>query len=232
MLVRTFCVDIGTSTILDGLAACQSCCAHSLQSCNSALQVDDYLKLRIRLQQAPAVQASPFLSCRTSVISMSLKTGIVGLPNVGKVRQPLCSSDLHAAEPVLSLVCQCAHCGLSALLMRECAVQSTLFNAICENGKAQAANFPFCTIEPNVGIVAVPDPRLQVCLISRLQGADLHHFAPLCSSMLPCRTFSHESTNNGLYLSPQSAQLVMGVTMRYARSNEYALRKAPAVRRR
>ena len=31
-----------------------------------------------------------------------------------------------------------------------------------ENGKAQAANFPFCTIEPNVGIVAVPDPRLGV----------------------------------------------------------------------
>lgn len=31
-----------------------------------------------------------------------------------------------------------------------------------ENGKAQAANFPFCTIEPNVGIVAVPDPRLDV----------------------------------------------------------------------
>ncbi|KAL2897248.1 Ribosome-binding ATPase YchF [Bienertia sinuspersici] len=31
-----------------------------------------------------------------------------------------------------------------------------------ENGKAQAANFPFCTIEPNVGTVAVPDPRLQV----------------------------------------------------------------------
>lgn len=31
-----------------------------------------------------------------------------------------------------------------------------------ENGKAQAANFPFCTIEPNVGIVAVPDKRLNV----------------------------------------------------------------------
>jgi GTP-binding protein YchF len=51
-----------------------------------------------------------------------LKTGIVGLPNVGK---------------------------------------STLFNAVTRTRKAQAANFPFCTIEPNVGIVNVPDERLQ-----------------------------------------------------------------------
>jgi len=52
---------------------------------------------------------------------MSLKCGIVGLPNVGK---------------------------------------STLFNALTNSSKAQAANFPFCTIEPNIGIVAVPDDRL------------------------------------------------------------------------
>ncbi|XP_047341593.1 ribosome-binding ATPase YchF isoform X1 [Impatiens glandulifera] len=71
-------------------------------------------------------QTSYFLASRrrnSTKISMSLKAGIVGLPNVGK---------------------------------------STLFNAVVENGKAQAANFPFCTIEPNVGIVAVPDPRLHV----------------------------------------------------------------------
>jgi GTP-binding protein YchF len=40
--------------------------------------------------------------------------------------------------------------------------KSTLFNALVANAKAQAANFPFCTIEPNVGVVAVPDERLPV----------------------------------------------------------------------
>jgi GTP-binding protein YchF len=51
---------------------------------------------------------------------MSLKCGIVGLPNVGK---------------------------------------STLFNCL-SNAKAQSANYPFCTIEPNIGTISVPDPRL------------------------------------------------------------------------
>lgn len=53
---------------------------------------------------------------------MGFRTGIVGLPNVGK---------------------------------------STLFNALTRTAAAQAANFPFCTIEPNVGEVSVPDARLQ-----------------------------------------------------------------------
>jgi GTP-binding protein YchF len=40
--------------------------------------------------------------------------------------------------------------------------KSTLFNALTATAAAQAANYPFCTIEPNVGRVAVPDPRLDV----------------------------------------------------------------------
>jgi hypothetical protein len=40
--------------------------------------------------------------------------------------------------------------------------KSTLFNALIANAKAEAANFPFCTIEPNVGVVSVPDERLEV----------------------------------------------------------------------
>jgi GTP-binding protein YchF len=58
----------------------------------------------------------------------------------------------------------CAH----AASLR-CGAQSTLFNALVENGKAAAANFPFCTIEPNTGIVPVPDPRLQ--LLSDASGS-------------------------------------------------------------
>ena len=54
-------------------------------------------------------------------LSMSLKCGIVGLPNVGK---------------------------------------STLFNALTAAG-IEAENFPFCTIEPNQGVVFIPDERLQ-----------------------------------------------------------------------
>jgi len=38
--------------------------------------------------------------------------------------------------------------------------KSTTFNALTKSKNAQIANFPFCTIEPNVGIVAIPDNRL------------------------------------------------------------------------
>ena len=39
--------------------------------------------------------------------------------------------------------------------------KSTLFNALTNSSKAQAANFTFCTIDPNVGVVPVPDNRLE-----------------------------------------------------------------------
>ncbi len=47
--------------------------------------------------------------------------------------------------------------------------KSTLFNAVTRTRKAQAANYPFCTIDPNNGIVTVPDPRLEV--LSKLSGS-------------------------------------------------------------
>jgi len=61
---------------------------------------------------------------------MGFKTGIVGMPNVGK---------------------------------------STLFNALTKTAAAQAANFPFCTIEPNVGEVAVPDARVDI--LAKIAGS-------------------------------------------------------------
>src|SRR5213594_607850 len=39
--------------------------------------------------------------------------------------------------------------------------KSTLFNAVTRTHKAPAENYPFCTIDPNVGVVTVPDPRLK-----------------------------------------------------------------------
>lgn len=47
--------------------------------------------------------------------------------------------------------------------------KSTLFNAITRTRKAQAANYPFCTIDPNVGVVIVPDPRLEA--LSKLSNS-------------------------------------------------------------
>ncbi len=47
--------------------------------------------------------------------------------------------------------------------------KSTLFNALTQTAAAQAANYPFCTIEPNVGDVAVPDPRLVI--LARIAGS-------------------------------------------------------------
>ncbi|MCF7734589.1 MAG: redox-regulated ATPase YchF [Akkermansiaceae bacterium] len=52
--------------------------------------------------------------------------------------------------------------------------KSTLFNAVTRTRKAEASNYPFCTIDPNVGIVSVPDPRLAV--LSKISGS--HKLVP------------------------------------------------------
>lgn len=64
---------------------------------------------------------------------------------------------------------------LAALMLRAGIVglpnvgKSTLFNAVTRTRKAEAANYPFCTIEPNTGVVTVPDERLAV--LSKLSGS-------------------------------------------------------------
>jgi ribosome-binding ATPase YchF (GTP1/OBG family) len=72
---------------------------------------------------------------------MKLQTGIVGLPNVGKSTLFNALTGRVAGAPSTHSL----HCYV-----------------FTGTQAAQAANFPFCTIEPNVGIVSVPDKRLQV----------------------------------------------------------------------
>ena len=54
--------------------------------------------------------------------------------------------------------------------------KSTLFNALVENSTAEAANYPFCTIEPNSGIVPVPDQRLQA--LATISGTKTDNIVP------------------------------------------------------
>jgi GTP-binding protein YchF len=64
---------------------------------------------------------------------------------------------LSGAQPNKSGIDMGFRCGIVGLPN---VGKSTLFNALTETAAAQAANYPFCTIEPNIGQVAVPDPRL------------------------------------------------------------------------
>ena len=55
--------------------------------------------------------------------------------------------------------------------------KSTLFNALTNSSKAQAANFPFCTIDPNVGVVPVPDERLDnLSKVSKSKKNHKHYY--------------------------------------------------------
>ena len=54
--------------------------------------------------------------------------------------------------------------------------KSTLFNAVTRTRKAESANYPFCTIDPNVGVVSVPDKRLdELAAISNSKAVSYTH---------------------------------------------------------
>ena len=63
--------------------------------------------------------------------------------------------------------------------------KSTLFNALTQSAAADAQNYPFCTIEPNVGVVAVPDDRLAVPVQHRPALLVLEGHLPLSKITLP-----------------------------------------------
>ncbi len=94
---------------------------------------------------------------------MALKTGIVGLPNVGKVSYRAQLS--RTLEPCPGKEgegpCLIGDAVLTVATLLQ--LQSTLFNALCEGSHAQAANFPFCTIEPNQVSAAIEFNRVSAC---------------------------------------------------------------------
>lgn len=73
------------------------------------------------------------------------------------VVNPFASHARHAGADLTDVFLMGFKCGIVGLPN---VGKSTLFNALTQTAAAQAANYPFCTIEPNVGEVAMPDPRL------------------------------------------------------------------------
>mmetsp|Transcript_23048 Transcript_23048/g.32274 ORF Transcript_23048/g.32274 Transcript_23048/m.32274 type:complete len:416 (+) Transcript_23048:149-1396(+) len=106
------------------------------------------MKLPVSLMLSVLFAATPrsmgFISSASSAFTRSSLTS----------SRPLTRS--YSRSTALSMKLQTAIVGLPNV------GKSTLFNALTETQGAEAANYPFCTIEPNVGIVSVPDPKLAV----------------------------------------------------------------------
>mmetsp|Transcript_10543 Transcript_10543/g.16197 ORF Transcript_10543/g.16197 Transcript_10543/m.16197 type:complete len:416 (+) Transcript_10543:158-1405(+) len=106
------------------------------------------MKLPLSLMLSVLLAATPrsmgFISSASSSFTRSSMTN----------SRPLTRS--YSRSTALSMKLQTAIVGLPNV------GKSTLFNALTETQGAEAANYPFCTIEPNVGIVSVPDPKLAV----------------------------------------------------------------------
>jgi len=88
-----------------------------------------------------------------NVLSFSTSSAFVSRNSIGK---SFSVAGRRYSRSALNMKLQTAIVGLPNV------GKSTLFNALTESQGAMAANYPFCTIEPNVGIVEVPDPKLEV----------------------------------------------------------------------
>jgi hypothetical protein len=96
-------------------------------------------------------QSGFFMSCRSHrFFSTSNSTS------------PSSSSSTSGTAPALSFYATRSHCRACGIVGMPNVGKSTLFNALTKTQAAQASNYPFCTIEPNLGRVVVPDDRLEV----------------------------------------------------------------------
>jgi GTPase SAR1 family protein len=119
--------------------------------------------------------------------------------------------------------------------------KSTLFNALTATQAAQAANYPFCTIEPNVGRVAVPDPRLDrlaaIASSAKIINTQLE-FVDIAGLVKGAAEGDHRGESVGsdnrhrslfqrLQTQPAGAALCCGATRRGVRGQRASLRDVP-----
>ncbi|KAI0561263.1 GTP-binding protein YchF [Gracilaria domingensis] len=110
----------------------------------------------VNVISTPIMRMSTGLTCtrRRYSVGQALNWHRSFVPGYAPLRVRQFTRGLRSSRPSMKLN--------SAIVGLPNVGKSTLFNALVENAAAQAANFPFCTIEPNVGIAVVPDERLHV----------------------------------------------------------------------
>ena len=143
-------------------------CTLSLQKIGSGSAILAYKPARLLppfrifdfvLNTSPRQNANKFAFALGLFVSLHFRTTVYRPSSRGHLHfADACRTD-NIKNERYSMALQCGIVGLPNV------GKSTLFNCL-SNAKAQAANFPFCTIEPNVGVITVPDERLiRLCLL-------------------------------------------------------------------